>query len=87
VVPGTGTGERNFVPFVPWIAQRSMVVTVRVHDSREAIGINTPEELATVEQWLRTRGAPGVRVLSIVIPAYNEERFIATLSSRFAISI
>ena len=55
VVPGAGTGERNFVPFVPWIAQRSTVVTVACTDSREAIGINTPEELATVEQWLRTR--------------------------------
>ena len=53
VVPGSGTGERNFVPFVPWIAQRSRVVTVACTDPREAVGINTPEELATVEQWLR----------------------------------
>jgi hypothetical protein len=56
VVPGAGTGERNFLPFVPWVAQRASVVTVACTDSREAIGINTPEELAAVEQWLRTRG-------------------------------
>jgi CTP:molybdopterin cytidylyltransferase MocA len=53
VVPGSGTGERNFLPFVPWIAQRSRVMTVACTDPRESIGINTPEELATVEQWLR----------------------------------
>jgi bifunctional UDP-N-acetylglucosamine pyrophosphorylase/glucosamine-1-phosphate N-acetyltransferase len=56
VAPGAGTGERNFLPFVPWIARRSTVVTVPCTDSREAIGINTPDELATVEQWLRARG-------------------------------
>lgn len=53
VVPGSGTGERNFVPFVPWIAQRARAVTVACTDPREAIGINTREELSTVEQWLR----------------------------------
>lgn len=53
VVPGRGTGERNFVPFVPYLAQRARVVTVACTDPREAIGINTPEDLAAVEQWLR----------------------------------
>lgn len=56
VVPGSGTGERNFVPFVPWMAQRSTVVTIACTDPREAVGINTPDELAAVEHWLRTRG-------------------------------
>lgn len=54
VTPGSGTGERNFVPFVPWIAQRARVVTVACTDPREAIGINTPDDLAAVEHWLRT---------------------------------
>ena len=55
VVPGTGTGERNFVPFVPWLAQRRDVVTFPCTDPMEAVGINTPEELRTVETWLRDR--------------------------------
>lgn len=59
VVPGSGTGERNFVPFVPWIAQRARAVTVACTDPREAIGINTAEDLAAVEQWLRTGGPRG----------------------------
>jgi hypothetical protein len=57
VRPGRGTGERNFVPFLPWLAQRALVVTVPCTDDREAIGINTPEDLRVVEQWLRSRTA------------------------------
>lgn len=57
VVPAAGTGERNFVPFVPWLAQRKRVVTVPCTDPMEAVGINTPEELHAVENWLRARGA------------------------------
>jgi bifunctional N-acetylglucosamine-1-phosphate-uridyltransferase/glucosamine-1-phosphate-acetyltransferase GlmU-like protein len=53
--PGTRTGERNFVPFVPWLAQRARVVTIPCTDDREAIGINTPEELRVMEQWLGSR--------------------------------
>lgn len=56
VPPGSGTGERNFVPFVPWLAQRKEVVTFPCTDPTEAIGINTPEELAVIEAWLRSRG-------------------------------
>jgi CTP:molybdopterin cytidylyltransferase MocA len=56
VVRGRETGERNFVPFVPWIASRATVVTVACTDPREAIGINTPEDLAAVEHWLRSGG-------------------------------
>jgi bifunctional UDP-N-acetylglucosamine pyrophosphorylase/glucosamine-1-phosphate N-acetyltransferase len=55
VQPGTGTGERNFVPFVPWLAQRREVVTFPCTHPTEAIGINTPEELRVIEDWLRTR--------------------------------
>lgn len=55
VRPGAGTGERNFVPFVPWLAQRRQVVTFPCTHQTEAIGINTPGELRLVEEWLRTR--------------------------------
>jgi bifunctional UDP-N-acetylglucosamine pyrophosphorylase/glucosamine-1-phosphate N-acetyltransferase len=52
---GSTTGERNFVPFVPWLAQRKPVVTFPCTDPREAVGINTPEELREIESWLRAR--------------------------------
>ena len=55
VVPGGTTRERNFVPFVPWLAQRKTIATFPCSDPMEAIGINTPEELRQVEAWLRTR--------------------------------
>jgi NDP-sugar pyrophosphorylase family protein len=73
---GTGTGERNFLPFIPWIAARGEVVTFPCVDEMEAVGVNTPEELRAVEAYLSARERT---VLSIVIPAYNEERFIGTL--------
>jgi bifunctional UDP-N-acetylglucosamine pyrophosphorylase/glucosamine-1-phosphate N-acetyltransferase len=59
VAPGGGTGERNFVPFVPWIAQRRTVATIACTDPMEAVGINTPDELAMVAAWLRTRDPHG----------------------------
>lgn len=52
---GSATGERNFVPFVAWLARRKPVVTFPCTDPAEAIGINTPEELREVEAWLRAR--------------------------------
>jgi bifunctional UDP-N-acetylglucosamine pyrophosphorylase/glucosamine-1-phosphate N-acetyltransferase len=55
VPPGSATGERNFLPFIPWLAQRTIVATFRCTDPMEAIGINTPEELRQVEGWLRSR--------------------------------
>ena len=57
VMPAGGTGERNFLPFVPWLAARAPVVTIAATDAREAIGINTPDELQMMEQWLRSRTA------------------------------
>ena len=57
VAPGAATGERNFLPFLPWLAARADVVTVPCTDAREAIGINTPEELRFVEEWIATRPA------------------------------
>jgi len=76
---GAGTGERNLLPFIPWIAERGDVVVFPCLEDIESVGINTPEELREVEAHLARRQR---RVLSIVIPAYNEERYIATLLDR-----
>ena len=78
---GSATQERNLLPFIPWTAERSEVVVFPCVDDMEAVGINTPEELKVVEGYLARRQQ---RVLSIVIPAYNEERFIGTLLDRIA---
>ena len=53
---GASTGERNFVPFVAWVAARSEVVSVPCTEPEEAIGINTRGELQRREAYLRERG-------------------------------
>jgi bifunctional UDP-N-acetylglucosamine pyrophosphorylase/glucosamine-1-phosphate N-acetyltransferase len=53
---GSGTGERNFLPFIPWLAARATVATFPSTDPMEALGVNTPEDLAAMEAWLRERG-------------------------------
>jgi bifunctional UDP-N-acetylglucosamine pyrophosphorylase/glucosamine-1-phosphate N-acetyltransferase len=58
VTPGRGTGERNFLPFIPWLAARDTVVTVPCTDPQEALGVNTPEDLAAMEAWLHRRTPP-----------------------------
>jgi bifunctional N-acetylglucosamine-1-phosphate-uridyltransferase/glucosamine-1-phosphate-acetyltransferase GlmU-like protein len=55
VEPAKGTRERNFVPFVAWLAGRARVVTFPCTDPEEAIGVNTPEELTRIEAYLRAR--------------------------------
>lgn len=50
---GRATGERNFLPFVPWIGGRAAVRTFPCTDEVEAIGVNTPEDLSLVEAYLR----------------------------------
>jgi bifunctional UDP-N-acetylglucosamine pyrophosphorylase / glucosamine-1-phosphate N-acetyltransferase len=50
---GPATGERNFLPFIPWLARTDRVTTFPCEDPMEAIGINTPEELALVEEYFR----------------------------------
>lgn len=52
---GAATGERNFLPFIPWLARRSPVATIPCSDAMEAIGVNTPEQLRAVEAWLQSR--------------------------------
>jgi CTP:molybdopterin cytidylyltransferase MocA len=76
---GAGTGERNLLPFIPWISETGDVVVFPCIEDIESVGINTPEELKDVERQLSRRER---RVLSIVIPAYNEERYIGTLLDR-----
>jgi hypothetical protein len=55
VPTGSATGERNFLPFVAWAAARADVTTFPCVGPEEAIGINTPQELALVETYLRAR--------------------------------
>ena len=55
VETGAGTGERNFLPFIPWLAARSQVVSVPCTSVEETVGVNTPGELQQVEQYLRDR--------------------------------
>jgi bifunctional UDP-N-acetylglucosamine pyrophosphorylase / glucosamine-1-phosphate N-acetyltransferase len=49
---GAQTGERNYLPFIPWLARRDLVKTVAASSAIEAIGINTPEELDRIAQHL-----------------------------------
>lgn len=59
---GSASRERNFLPFIPWLSLRgARVWTFPCRDPREAIGINTPEDLRTVEAYLSERNAPTPR--------------------------
>lgn len=51
--PGALTGERNFLPFLPWLAVGPGVRTFEI-SAEEAEGINTPEELAAADRRLRS---------------------------------
>ena len=57
---GASTGERNFLPFIGWLAGRGDVVTFAAIDEMEAVGVNTPDELAAVERYLGSRGSGGM---------------------------
>lgn len=52
VEPGSATRERNFLPFIPWLAARARVVTVPATHRYEAVGINTPDDLQRVRAAL-----------------------------------
>lgn len=50
----TGTGERNFLPFLPWLALHGhAVMTFPSTNELEAIGVNTPEDRRRLEGYLR----------------------------------
>jgi bifunctional UDP-N-acetylglucosamine pyrophosphorylase/glucosamine-1-phosphate N-acetyltransferase len=54
--PATGTRERNFLPFIAWLShQGPSVHTFPCRDDEEAIGINTPDDLRTIERYLSMR--------------------------------
>ncbi|HUR35513.1 MAG TPA: NTP transferase domain-containing protein [Vicinamibacterales bacterium] len=52
---GEATGERNFLPFIPWADARGGVRTFPCVDEQESIGVNTPDELSTIERYLQAR--------------------------------
>jgi bifunctional UDP-N-acetylglucosamine pyrophosphorylase/glucosamine-1-phosphate N-acetyltransferase len=55
VSTGAATGERNFLPFLAWVSADHEVVTFPAVDAMEAVGVNTPEELRSVEDYLSAR--------------------------------
>jgi bifunctional UDP-N-acetylglucosamine pyrophosphorylase/glucosamine-1-phosphate N-acetyltransferase len=48
---GAATGERNFLPFIPWMARRGTVLTLDVEDEVESLGVNTPADARSVEAY------------------------------------
>lgn len=52
---GRTTGERNFLPFIPWVAARRPILTFPCEDPMEAVGVNTPAERQQVERYLAQR--------------------------------
>ena len=57
VEPGRATRERNFLPFIRWLARTHPIDTFPCEDPMEAVGVNTPEELKLIEQYLTGRSA------------------------------
>jgi bifunctional N-acetylglucosamine-1-phosphate-uridyltransferase/glucosamine-1-phosphate-acetyltransferase GlmU-like protein len=55
VTLGSGSGERNFLPFVPWTVARGGVITFPCVEWQESVGVNTPDELAFMERYLLAR--------------------------------
>lgn len=56
---GATTGERNFLPFIAWVARRATVRTFPCEHEVEAVGVNDLADLRRVEAYLRevARGA------------------------------
>ncbi len=55
---GSQTGERNFLPFIPWLAATQAAFTLPCTEAMEAIGVNTPDDLARMSAHLRRRPRP-----------------------------
>jgi bifunctional N-acetylglucosamine-1-phosphate-uridyltransferase/glucosamine-1-phosphate-acetyltransferase GlmU-like protein len=49
------TGERNFLPFIPWLAATEVVRTFPASHPIEAVGVNTPGDRVQVEAFLAGR--------------------------------
>ncbi len=57
---GAATRERNFLPFLPWLAERAVVRSFPCGDPSEALGVNTPDDRRRVEAYLEgCRARPG----------------------------
>lgn len=52
-VPGGSTRERNFLPFIPWVAPQADVITFPASHPMEAVGINDADDVARIEEHLR----------------------------------
>jgi bifunctional UDP-N-acetylglucosamine pyrophosphorylase/glucosamine-1-phosphate N-acetyltransferase len=52
---GAATGERNFLPFIPWIAQRGTVLTYDVEAEVESLGVNTASDARQIEDYFAAR--------------------------------
>jgi bifunctional N-acetylglucosamine-1-phosphate-uridyltransferase/glucosamine-1-phosphate-acetyltransferase GlmU-like protein len=52
---GAATGERNLLPFIPWLSSRKTVLTFPCVEEMESVGVNTPEDLLKVEAHLTAR--------------------------------
>jgi bifunctional UDP-N-acetylglucosamine pyrophosphorylase/glucosamine-1-phosphate N-acetyltransferase len=52
---GRVTGERNFLPFLPWIERAGGVTTFPCVDDEETVGVNTPADVAAIEAYLARR--------------------------------
>jgi bifunctional UDP-N-acetylglucosamine pyrophosphorylase/glucosamine-1-phosphate N-acetyltransferase len=50
--PSSATGERNFLPFIPWLASRKTVETIPGTSAIEVLGVNTPDDLAAMTAHL-----------------------------------
>ncbi len=50
---GSVTRERNFLPFIPWLAKRASVITFPAHDAIESVGVNDADDLSQIECYLR----------------------------------
>jgi bifunctional N-acetylglucosamine-1-phosphate-uridyltransferase/glucosamine-1-phosphate-acetyltransferase GlmU-like protein len=50
---GNGTGEFNLLPVIPLAASQGVVLTPRLMSVEETVGINSPEDAAAVEEFLR----------------------------------
>lgn len=59
VAQATATRERNFLPFLPWLADRGhAVLTFPSTNELEAVGINTPEDRRRIEAYLHDLERP-----------------------------
>ena len=48
IIKGDGTGERNFLPFIPWYHANGNIRSFRVENHLESIGVNDQSDLNTI---------------------------------------